>query len=274
MPAFVSRSVGRLPTQFLKVPVAIGGMSALSACANLTGRDVGTATPQFPQGPSDPSTPPARQHAWAAYLVTNRQNNPVPPRYHVYLFLDTRNGSIPGDADRQSVETALRTLERASQHGTGQRANALANDGLLFILGYSPSYFERFGTSLPDSVARPPPDRVLTELDNDPDKADDYDALLHLASDRAQVVLSAEEALFGGLDRLNGVEVVGALTCVFERTERRAGFTGAGLVSERIDEEAIPEEAPASGEGHRFGSSGGTCRRRSRPSSDIPDQPA
>lgn len=232
--------------EFLKAAVAIGGTSALSACANLTDNQVGAATPQFPQGPSDLSTLPARQHAWGDYLVTDRQSNVVPPRHHVFLLLDYARDGVPTDADRETVETALRTLERAHRRGTGDRANAIENDGLLFMLGYAPAYFQRFDASLPDSVDLPSPERVLDELDDDPAKADDADALLHVASDRAQVVLSVEEALFGDLDRLNGVDVPTDLTGVFERADRRAGFTGAGLPEERLDHDAVAEEAPAS----------------------------
>lgn len=232
--------------QFVKAAVAIGGMSALSACANLADNQVESPTPQFPQGPSDLSTLPAGQHEWADYLVTDRQSNVVPPRHHVFLFLDYVGDSVPSDSDRETVEAALRTLERAYQRGTGARANTIENEGLLFMLGYSPSYFDRHDSTLPDSVDLPPPERVLTELDDDPAKADGYDALLHLASDRAQVVLSVEEALFGNLELVNGIEVGATFAGVFERADRRAGFTGAGLPSERLDEEAITEEAPAS----------------------------
>lgn len=230
----------------MKAAVAIGGMSALSACANLTDNRVGATTPQFPQGPSDPSTLPTRQHAWGEYLVTDRQDNLVPPRHHVFVFLDYARSGVPTDADREAVDSALRTLERAYQRGTGSNDNAIANEGLLFMLGYSPAYFERFDSALPDTVDLPTPERVLAELDDDPGKADGADTLLHLASDRAQIVLSAEEALFGDLDRVNGIEVQADLTGLFERVDRRAGFTGAGLPSARLDEEAVSENAPAS----------------------------
>jgi len=228
----------------MKAAVAIGGTSALAACARLTGNRVGAETPQFPRGPSDPSALPVRQHAWADYLVTDRQGNVAPPQHHVFLLLDYA-GDRP-DADREAVETAFRTLERAYQRGTGTEANAISNDGLLFMLGYAPAYFERFDASLPAAVDLPPPERVLAKLDDDPGKADGADALLHLASDRAQVVLSAEEALFGTLDRANGVDVRADLTGVFERVDRRTGFVGRGLPSKKLDEAAVPDQAPAS----------------------------
>lgn len=230
----------------MKAAVAIGGMSALSACARLSGSQIEAETPEFPQGPTDVSTLPAHQHAWSNYLVTDRQNNVVPPRHHVFLFLDYAGDSIPNNNDREMVEASFRTLERAYRRGTGDRGNTIENDGLLLMLGYSPSYFERFDASLPDSVDLPSPERVLTELDDDAEKADDYDALLHLASDRAQIILSAEEALFGELKRVNGVKVDADLTGIFQRATRRAGFTGAGLPKENLDVDAVSEKAPAS----------------------------
>lgn len=230
----------------MKAAVAIGGMSALSACTTLTDNRVEGATPQFPQGPSDLSTLPERQHEWGDYLVTDRQNNVVPPRHHVFVFMDYIGNRVPTDGDRDTVENALQTLERAYRRGTGSRSNTIENDGLLFMLGYAPAYFGRFDEALPRSVDLPSPERVLTELDDDPEKADNHDTLLHVASDRPEVVLSAEEALFGELDRVNGVDVEADLTGIFERVDRRGGFTGAGLPDQHLDEDAILEEAPAS----------------------------
>lgn len=231
---------------FLKAAVAIGGLNALSACTKLTGTDIRTETLPFPQGPSDRSTLPDRQHGWSDYLVTDRQGNVAPPQHHVFVFLDYTTDGRPTEADRETVETAFQTLERAFQWGTGPNANAISNDGLLFMLGYSPAYFQRFDAPLPDSVDLPAPERVLEELDDDPTKADTADALLHIASDRAQIVLSAEAALFGDLDRVNSVDVDTDLTDIFERVDRRTGFVGRGMPSERLDEEAIPERSPAS----------------------------
>lgn len=230
----------------MKAAVAIGGMSALSACASLSENKVEASTPQFPQGPSNPEGLPIRQHTWSDYLVTNRHDNVVAPRHHAFVFLDYLGEGTPTDTDRETVEGAFRTLERAFQRGTGDRPNVIENDGLLFMLGYSPSYFARFDEDLPESVDLPLPEQVLHALDDDPEKADNYDALLHLASDRAQIVLSAEEGLFGELDLLNGIEIQVDLTDVFERADRRAGFVGASLPSDRLDEDAVPEEAPAS----------------------------
>lgn len=230
----------------MKAAVAIGGTNALTACTNLSGKQAEAETPQFPQGASDLSTLPARQHAWSDYLVSDRQGNVAPPQHHIFLFLDYTGDGVPTETDQEAVETVLRTLERAYQWGTGPHANAISNDGMLFMLGYSPTYFERFDETLPASVDLPAPQRVLADLNDDPTKADTADALLHLGSDRAQIVLSAEEALFGDLNRVNGVDVQADWTGIFERTDRRTGFVGRGLPGEKLDEEAIPERAPAS----------------------------
>lgn len=239
------RTEGDSRRAFMKAAVAIGGMNALSACASLSGNEIGSETPEFPQG-TDLEALPDSQHAWNANLVTDRHDDIVQPQHQMFLFLDYVGDGVPTATERETVETALRTLERAYRWGTGDTPNAIVNDGLLFTIGYAPAYFERFDADLPGPVNLPPPERVLTDLDDDPDKADESDALLHVASDRAQVVLSAEEALFGGLDRLNGIDVEADLTGVFERADRRTGVVGRGLPAEHIDDESIPEQAPAS----------------------------
>ncbi|PSQ43928.1 Tat pathway signal protein, partial [Halobacteriales archaeon SW_5_68_122] len=67
------------------------------------------------------------------------------------------------------------------------------------------------------------------------------DALLHLTSDRADVVLEAEEALFGDREAANGIEA----TAFPGRVDhRRTGFIGRGMPAERADEvDGIPEDA-------------------------------
>jgi hypothetical protein len=235
--------------EFMKTAVAIGGASALAACAQRRGEDPdsGTETPAFPQGQSDPDAGdrPEHQHDWGQYLVTDMGGNVVFPRHQVFVFLDYLGDGPPTDAERERVETAFRTLERAFQWGTGGDPTAVLNSGLLFTIGYAPSYFERFDAGAPAGVDLPTAARTLRDLDDDPAKADPYDAVLHLASDHAEVVIGAEEALFGGIDRVNGVAVEGSLADVFERAERRPGFVGRGLPHEEIDER-IPEQSPIS----------------------------
>jgi hypothetical protein len=216
---------------FLKSAVAIGGAAAFSACLGREGEDV-------PRGPSDPTTLPRRQHAWADVLPTDDHGNTVPPRHRVLLLLDYRRSGTPTEADRSAVEDALRGVERAYEHSA---------DGLLLTVSYSPSYFERFDESLPEGIALPDPEPLAPFEDPDPDTPD---AVVHLASDRAQAVLGAEEALRGNEGTLNGVEQpAAALTDAFAVAERRTGFVGDGLPADNDDvagvpEGEVPEDAP------------------------------
>ncbi|MFW5938432.1 MAG: DUF7405 family protein, partial [Halanaeroarchaeum sp.] len=108
------------------------------------------------------------------------------------------------------------------------------------------SYFDRFDDPLPESVDLPHPEPLAPFEDPE---MDDADVLVHLASDRPSVVLRAEQALRGNTRTLNGVEMDGALTDVFQSVDRRTGFVGAGLPAEHADvadvsEGAISEDAP------------------------------
>ena len=212
--------------QFAKAAVAIGGASALSACLD-RGGDLDVA-----QGPDDLSTLPERQHAWNEFLATDDHGNDLAPRHRVVVLLNYAGEGTPTDADRETVESAFRSLERAYRRG---------HDGLLFTVGYSPSYFDRFDADLPESVDLRPP-RALTPFE-DP-ALDEQDAVVHLASDHAAVVLAAEEALLGEQSDLNGVEMAADLSGVFERADRRTGFTGEGLPADKQDVEGIPDSEP------------------------------
>lgn len=212
---------------FGRLAVSIGGSVALAACVeNADDADV-------PAGRSDPWTLPSRQHAWEAFVDDG------PPRHHVLLYLNY-TGTLPTSEERETVGEALRTLERAYEW---------SDHGLLFTLGYSPAYFDRFeGTTLPTSVGLPEP-QPLTPSESP--TLDRQDAVMHLASNRPEVVLAAEQALFADLDDLNGEPVGARLDGVFERADRRTGFIGEGLPAEKRSElespaaeTPIPEEAP------------------------------
>jgi hypothetical protein len=225
--------------------VAIGGTSALSACLEWEG-SAKAAEAEFPRGPSDLSELPARQHAWGQYIVHDAHGNTVLPEHQVLLFLDYQRSVPPTDEERETVETALRTLERAYQRGTGGDISASINEGLITMLGYSPTYFDRFDADLPGDIDLQRPEEVLSAVGEDSEKADHYDALLWLTADFGSIVLSAEEALFGELDVVNGVTVETTFEGIFERAERRTGVVGKGLPAEKLDEERIPEHAPLS----------------------------
>jgi hypothetical protein len=224
MPDDMERGLSR--RAFVKAAVAIGGPAALSACLAREN------TPDLPQGAEDLSTLPTRQHAWNEFLALDDNDNHLGPRHRVLLSLRYRNNGAPARNDRQRMERALRTLERAYPH---------SHDGLLFTVSYSPAYFARFDGSLPQSVDLQQP-KALTPFE-DP-KLDTPDAVVHLASDYGQVVLAAEEALLGDKEKLNGIDVEMSLGGIFERIDRRTGFVGNGLPADNQDVQGIPDSEP------------------------------
>ncbi|WP_440765147.1 DUF7405 family protein [Natronorubrum sp. DTA7] len=211
---------------YLRALVAVGGASALAACTS-EGDDI-----DVPSGTDDPSSLPERQHAWNDALTRDDDGNVRPPEHHVLVALSLVDE--PTDEARAQVEAALQDLERAYEW---------SNEGLLFTLGYTPAYFDRFDGSLPDEIDLPEPEAIVGQAD----EFDEFDAIFHLASDHSQVVLEAEEGLFGEGDELNGREIETDLTGVFERVDehRRTGFVGAGLPAEHTDVSGVPDSVPA-----------------------------
>ncbi|MFC5971206.1 Tat pathway signal protein [Halomarina salina] len=224
---------GDLPRrEFLKGVVALGGASALSACLDVVGR--GDDREPVPTG-TDPASLPRRQFAWNDRIRHDEHGNDLLPEHQVLWYL-TLPSDGPPDADaRQGVETALSTLDRAYER---------SNEGLVYSVGYSPSYFDRFDESLPESVDLLPP-RRLSAFEQP--TLDTQDALLHLVSDRADVLLEAEEALRGEVEEANGVTVETALTDVLDLDDRRTGFVGPGLPHQKAEEtqlNGVPEDNP------------------------------
>ncbi|MBV0923629.1 Tat pathway signal protein [Halomicroarcula limicola] len=218
--------------EFAKSAVAIGGTAALAACLD-------RGAPDVPEGTDDPGGLPARQHAWNASLATDDAGNPRMPHHHVLLLLDYEGDGAPTDGDRRQVEEALTGLERAYEW---------SNEGLLFTLGYTPSYFERFESG-PTGVELPAP-KALAPFE-DP-AFDTPDALLHLASDHESVVLAAEEALKGNRETVNDREVSATFSGVFTESDRRTGFVGPGLPADNQDVEGIPDSDPVPEESPLF----------------------
>ncbi|WP_306052195.1 DUF7405 family protein [Natronococcus wangiae] len=217
---------------FVRSAVAVGGAGALAAC---TSREEGA---DVPQADLDPGELPDRQHAWNEFLDRDDHGNVRPPEHHLLLGLEYV-GDGPDDAEREQLEDAFTTLERA--YGRG-------NDGLAFTVGYGPAYFDRFDDDLPGDLELPEPEPLVPIEDPD---LDAHDALLHLASDHGRVVLSAEEALAGELEEINDVSVEGTFEKVLEVTDRRTGFVGEGLPAENQagirgipDTEPVPDDAP------------------------------
>ena len=229
--------------EFVKAAVALGGTVGLSACLGAnegegSGDDdsvdptAGDDLDGVPTG--DPDSVPDRQHAWNDSLPTDEHGNVKTPVHHVLRLVDLAiDVADPAEREeaRERLSAALSDLESAF---------AWSNEGLLFTVGYSPAYFDRFDQPLPESVDLPEP-TALTSLE-DP-AFDDADILVHLASDSPEALLAAEEALFGAVDAANGVDVTDA-SDLFEEVDRRTGFLDAGLPREHRDVEGVPEDAP------------------------------
>ena len=119
---------------FGKAAVAIGGSTALAACLDWSEDE------NVPEGVDDPSTLPAGQHHWNDHVGRDRNEDVATPRHHVLLLLDVEADGTPTDTDRETIETALRGLERAYEW---------SNEGLVFTIGCSPAYFDRYNSSPP-----------------------------------------------------------------------------------------------------------------------------
>ena len=210
--------------QVLKTAVAVGGASALSACLDLSGSE--------PVPTGDPNAKPSRQHAWREYIRHDEHGNSQLPKHQVLLYINFDGDAQLSSDTRLTVERALTTLDRAYEW---------SHEGLLHSIAYSPSYFERFDQSLPENIDLPQP-RALSPFESP--TFDTQDAVVHLASDRADVVLEAEEALRGEQDQANGASVDAQLTDVATVNSRRTGFIGAGLPAKHQDAAGIPDSNP------------------------------
>ncbi|KTG08274.1 DUF7405 family protein [Haloferax profundi] len=213
--------------EFLKAAVAAGGAAALSACLDRAPDD------PVPAGTEDFDALPASQHAWNDGCQTDEYGNVEVPRHQVLLYLDLTRDGPPTEADRSTAENAFRVLDRAYER---------SHEGLLWSIAYSPRYFDRFDESLPEDIDLPEP-RALSPFETP--EFDRQDALVHLASDRADVVLEAEQALLGEVETANGVTVDADLSGIFSVDARRTGFVGAGLPAEhQSDLNGIPDGNP------------------------------
>ena len=169
---------------------------------------------------------PARQHAWTATEATDRDGNPVAPRFDRLLFFDVEGTPTPAYA--RLLEASLRTLEHSFAWGPG---------GLLFTAGWGPDYFEHVL-----HVASPIP-RATAMSNFELPAIDDYHLCLHLASDDEPRLAAVEAALVRGtpLPGADGpLDVSGALRW----RETRTGFVGAGLPAQRQDADGIPAGDP------------------------------
>jgi hypothetical protein len=217
----------------LKAAVAVGGSVGLSACLDAVGYGGEDDRPPVPSGPDDLSTLPTRQFAWGEHIRRDEFGNEQLPRHQTLLYLNLSGEGPPTSEERATVERALTRLDEAY---------AWSSEGLLRSIAYSPEYFDRYGTSLPESLDLYPAKRLSSF---ETPEFDRQDALLHLASDRPDALLMAEEALTGERATANGVEFDAALTDVLEVDDRRTGFVGAGLPAEKQGGlEGVPADGP------------------------------
>jgi hypothetical protein len=206
--------------------VGVGIDRALGASAA-----AGPAGPGVALGPQ-PAGLPARQHAWTAYLATDRQGNPIPPRFDRLLFFDVVGAPTPASA--RTLEAALRTLERTFRW---------MPSGLLFTAGWGPAYFA-------DVLRVAPPIRPATALsDFEQPVIDDYHLCLHIASDDETRLAQIEAGLDRGRPVPSGSDADGPLdiSAALRWRETRTGFVGAGLPAERQDTGGIPGGRPVPG---------------------------
>ncbi|MDZ7746574.1 MAG: hypothetical protein U5K28_08720 [Halobacteriales archaeon] len=146
------------------------------------------------------------------------------PRHQIRLYSTLERDGKPTSQDRTQVERAFASLNRAFEW---------SHEGVVWSAAYSPAYFGRYDESLPDSVDCPPP-HSLSPFEQP--TFDEQDMLVHLASDHADAVIAAEEALRGNRDSANGIEFDASLSGVAALAsddDRRTGFVGAGMPAER-----------------------------------------
>jgi len=219
----------------LKAAVAVGGAAGLSACVDrLDGEE------PVPAG-DGADAHPARQYAWNDHVRTDDAGNWQLPRHQTLLYLSLPGEGPPSGDDRETVRGALDALDEAY---------AWTHEGLLHSAAYSPSYFDRFEAELavPDDVSLTEPTPLA---DFETPEFDTQDVLVHLASDRPDALLAAEEALLGEADGANGVSFPSALTDALELDDRRTGFFDPGMPHEKADDlsgvpepNPVPEDAP------------------------------
>lgn len=206
---------------------ALSGAAGLSGCSRLLARRAEAPTADLPPNPKA-GVLPRSQHAWNDALRTDTVGNHLLPR-HYRLFLLGLDAEIT-DASARIIEQSMRTLEAAYE---------FTPEGVLHMLGWGTTYFERLG-ALDRSPVRHP--KVLSRTD-DPELLD-FDAVLVVASDVPSNLTATEQALFGRRDSLGGEPVEARLGDVCTVKERRTGFLGEGLPAEHADAEGLPSTLP------------------------------
>ena len=168
---------------------------------------------------------PVRQHAWGAFLSKDAYGNSVAPQFDRLLFFDVRGA--PTLAHARLLESRLRALERRFRW---------AHEGLLFTVGWGPSYFRLLGITSPIPKAT-----RLSSFEHP--LIDSYDVCVHLAGDDEQRLRAVEAALVHG-HKLAGVTGSLSLSPALVWWETRTGFTGVGIPSRRQNVKGIPAGDP------------------------------
>ena len=197
---------------------------------------------------TQPSRLPQRQHAWEATMTTDADGNPVAPRHDRLLFFDVRGRATPARA--RILEAGLRTLERRFPWGPS---------GLLFTVGWGPSYFRRV------LRAPSPVPRATALSDFEQPTVDDYHLCLHLACDDERRLADVEAALVHGA-ALPGTTGPLDLSSALRWQETRTGFVGSGLPAAHQHVGGIPSGSPVSRQAPLF--MGFTSNRRRNQASE------
>jgi len=256
----------------LKSALVIGGTSALSTVTGIAGvpntvRASGGERISFAAREN-------RQHAWDRFETdTSEGGVSAHPSHHVTLHLNyakgrrMENDPTPDPDDRAEAAAAFEEVERHFEWNS---------DGLLFTVGYSPSYFDRFDEDLPDGlspkgkVVKPgllrPQDLIDTEgvtLDHEDPEADDAEVCLHFASNNVSNIMASEALLWGETVEIGGEDISfdNTLEGILQsaapgekgRPEsypyRRVGFSGHEKISGNLEEgtefdpDRIPDDA-------------------------------
>ncbi|MEF8782801.1 MAG: hypothetical protein V5A39_07355 [Haloarculaceae archaeon] len=204
---------------------ALSGAAGLAGCSGLLGRQTTAPVADLQPNPLADELPD-RQHAWDDTLPTDADGNHLAPRHYRVLLLDLDED--PTEAAAATVERAMRTLESAYDYGP---------DGLLHMLAWGTTYFDRLGSLDSSPIRRP---KVLSRTDN-PDLRS-YDAALVLATNVPSHLSAADGAMFGTRSSLKGVTVDETLGEVFSVTRRKTGFLGEGLPAEHAAVEGVPSD--------------------------------
>ena len=224
----------------LKTCLAAGGVASLAACIEQEG------TLNIPAGFEDLSAVPERQFAWNDYMALDLFENTTFPVHQLILIFDYEGDFPPSTDDKDAVARTFDSLDIALQRGNGGEdpysADGRVMPGLLYMFGYSHSYFDGFDEELSHPFYSP--EELLERTGETDPIPDDFDAALVLTSDHVQVLLTVEMAILGNLDTINDVKMKGSFDGVFALSERRTGFVGPNVTNRKLENDDIPNRSP------------------------------